>query len=161
MPRAISSGIRDSQRRKNAPAPVFPSIEMRSMRPVPLSWLSSACSPATTCGWSVANDPDPLKPCSSPFQWPARIVRFGFGYTAFRIRIASIITTVPLPLSVAPDAGSHESRCAESTTYSLGFSLPRSSAITFAAGTWPRSDDCASTRSIGPWLRSARRYTSP
>ena len=41
-----------------------------------------------------------------------------------RIRIASSIVIVPVPLSVAPDDPSHESKCDESTTYSSGFSLP-------------------------------------
>ena len=40
------------------------------------------------------------------------------------MRIASIIVIVPVPLSVAPDEPSHESKCAESRTYSFGFSVP-------------------------------------
>ena len=40
------------------------------------------------------------------------------------MRIASIAIIVPVPLSVAPDDPSHESKCAESITYSFGFSDP-------------------------------------
>ena len=40
------------------------------------------------------------------------------------MRIASSIVMVPVPLSVAPLPASHESRCAESITYSFGFSVP-------------------------------------
>ena len=40
------------------------------------------------------------------------------------MRIASIIVIVPVPLSVAPCEPSHESKCAESRTYSFGFSVP-------------------------------------
>jgi hypothetical protein len=39
-----------------------------------------------------------------------RIVRRGFTCSAFRIRMTSIATTVPAPLSVAPVAAIHESR---------------------------------------------------
>jgi hypothetical protein len=64
--------------------------------------------------------------------------------------MASIIVTVPLPLSVAPDAASHESKWAESTTYSFGFSLPRNSAMTLKTGVSPRNCVSAFTRSTGP-----------
>ncbi len=42
--------------------------------------------------------------------------------------MASIMTKVPVPLSVAPVPPSQESKCAESTTYSSGFSVPLISA---------------------------------
>ena len=127
------------------------------MRPVPLSWLNSACSPSTTSGWSAANAREPLSPCSSPLQWPTRIVRFGFGYTAFSIRIASIIMIVPVPLSVAPDAASHESKCAESITYSSGFSAAAISAIVLNTGTSPRKRRLRVDAQHRPLLFSARR----
>src|SRR5262245_64369369 len=56
------------------------------------------------------------RPCSSPVQWPATIVRRGCGYAAASRRMASSITMVPVPLSVAPDAPSHESRSEEHTS---------------------------------------------
>ena len=56
-----------------------PPPPMRTTRPVPLSWLNSAWSPASTSGWSSVNAFEPTSPSSSPVQWPTRIVRFGFG----------------------------------------------------------------------------------
>ena len=78
------------------------------------------------------------------------IVRRGFGNTCFRIRIASIITTVPVPLSVAPDEPSHESKCADSSTYSFGSSLPGIAAMVFATGAVPSDSASACSRSTGP-----------
>jgi hypothetical protein len=37
-------------------------------------------------------------------------VRRGFGYVSFKIRIASSIVIVPVPLSVVPVPACHESR---------------------------------------------------
>ena len=44
--------------------------------------------------------------------------------------MASIIMMVPVPLSVAPEPPSHESKWAESITYSLGSSDPLMDATT-------------------------------
>ena len=61
------------------------------------------------------------------------------GAAAFRRYCASChtvqairpsIVSVPVPLSVAPDELSNESKCAESTTYSFGSCVPLISAIT-------------------------------
>jgi hypothetical protein len=68
---------------------------------------------------------------------------------------------VPVPLSVAPDAPSHESRCALSSTYSSGSSVPGILPTTLNAGTSPRNSAWASMRSRGDWPRSAKRATSP
>ncbi len=107
------------------------------------------------------NAREPLRPCSSPPQWPTMMVRFGWGYTCFSIRIASSMTTVPVPLSVAPEEPSHESKWAESITYSFGFSLPGITAMVLCTGTSPRSLPSAATRITGPWSCSASRQSSP
>ena len=66
------------------------------------------------------------------------------------MRIASSMVMVPVPLSVAPEPPSHESKCAESITYSSGFSEPLISAITLNTGISPRNSDSAVSRTIGP-----------
>ena len=104
---------------------------------------------------------EPFSPCSSPPQCPTRMVRFGRGYTCFRIRIASSIVTVPVPLSVAPEEPSHESKWAESMTYSSGFSVPGMTAIVLNTGTSPRARASDASRITGPWLRAASRQRSP
>ena len=58
------------------------------------------------------------------------MVRRGFRPAALRMRIASIITAEPTPLSVAPVPECHESKCAPIITTSSALSLPGSSAIT-------------------------------
>ena len=73
------------------------------------------------------------------------------------MRIASIAISVPVPLSVAPDEPSHESKCADSITYSSGFSVPLITPIVLNAGCSPSSDASRSRRTIGFWLFSARR----
>ena len=54
------------------------------------------------------------------------------------MRIASMAIMVPVPLSVAPDEPSHESKCAESITYSFGFSDPLIVAMVL---TWTSTGD--------------------
>ena len=72
--------------------------------------------------------------------------------------MASSIVIVPVALSVAPLDASHESRCAESMTYSRAFlPTPRSSASVFETGRSPRNSLSIATRSFGPWLFDARR----
>ena len=75
--------------------------------------------------------------------------------------MASIAIMVPVPLSVAPDEPSHESKCAESITYSFGFSLPLIIAMVLNTGCSPSSCASRSSRTIGFCLFSARRKTSP
>ncbi len=53
--------------------------------------------------------------------------------------MASSMVTVPVPLSVAPDEPSQESKCADSITYSSGFSTPLIVAIVLNTGRSPRS----------------------
>ena len=65
--------------------------------------------------------------------------------------------SVPVPLSVAPDDPSHESKCAERITYSSGFSRPRIVAIVLNAGTSPSRSASASMRTIGFWPCAASR----
>ena len=60
-------------------------------------------------------------------------MRRSFTPDAFRMRIASIITAEPAPLSVAPVPLCHESKCAPSITISSALSVPGSSAITLNA----------------------------
>ena len=77
------------------------------------------------------------------------------------MRIASIIVIVPVPLSVAPCEPSHESKCAESRTYSFGFSVPLIMPSVLYTGTSPSDSASAFTRSCGPWCRSVKRYRRP
>ena len=72
----------------------------------------------------------------------------------FRMRIASIITSVPVPLSVAPLEPSQLSKCALSITYSLFFSPPGIIAITFPTGISPWNQLSAFTRTRGCWPRA-------
>ncbi len=66
------------------------------------------------------------------------------------MRRASIITTVPVALSVAPDEPSHESKWALSMMYSLGRRAPRISAMVLETGTVsPVNSARVSTRSMG------------
>ena len=71
------------------------------------------------------------------------------------------MTMLPVPLSVAPDPPSHESKWAERTTYSSGSSVPRISPITLAVGMSSSIVLSASTRSFGPWSIRASRHTRP
>ena len=89
------------------------------------------------------------------------IVRFGCGYACLRMRIASIIVMVPVPLSVAPCDPSHESKCADSITYSFGFSVPLIMPKVLNTGTSPSDSASALTRSCGDCLRSVRRKSRP
>jgi hypothetical protein len=59
------------------------------------------------------------------------MVRFGCTLQAARIRAASIVTLVPVPLSVQPcEPGPfQESMCPEMMTTSSGFSVPLISAM--------------------------------
>ena len=57
------------------------------------------------------------------------MVRFGWMPIAFSTRTASMATTVPAPLSVAPVPACHESRCAPNITTSPFLSVPGISAI--------------------------------
>ena len=75
--------------------------------------------------------------------------------------MASSMVIVPVPLSVAPDPPSHESKCAESITYSFGNSVPGMVAIVLKTGPSPRNSASASTSMTGFWLLSARRKTRP
>ena len=59
------------------------------------------------------------------------MVRRGLAPTVLRMRIASIMTATPAPLSVAPTDECQLSRCAPSNTISLARSDPGSSATTF------------------------------
>ena len=68
---------------------------------------------------------------------------------------------VPVPLSVAPDPPSHESRCADSTMYSSGFSLPGIVAIVLNSGTSSSHLALASTSRMGFWPCLASRKTKP
>ena len=92
-------------------------------------------------------------------------LRADFGYTARAVETAlgvgAHLTSVPAPLSAPPEPPSHESKCAESTTYSFGFSLPCNSAMVLNTGCSPRIWDSVRTRSVGPWLFSASLKTSP
>jgi hypothetical protein len=99
-------------------------MRMKSIRQVPLSWLKEAWRFVHHLRVVLGERPEPISPCSSAPQWATRMVRRGFGYVSFRIRIASIIMIVPVPLSVAPEPPSHESRCAVRRTYSSGSSVP-------------------------------------
>ena len=89
------------------------------------------------------------------------MVRLGFGYTNFKIRMASIIVSVPVPLSVAPCAASQESKCADSITYSSGFSVPLISAMVLNEGTIPKSFEPVSILIIGLSPDSTKRYKVP
>ena len=129
--------------------------------PVPLSWLNNACRLFTTSGWSSTNARDPFNPCSSLPQCPTKMVRLGFGYIFFKIRMASIITIVPVPLSVAPVAPSHESKWAESITYSLLFSVPFISPMVLKVGTSPNSFDFANTLITGALPDAVSLYNRP
>jgi N-methylhydantoinase B len=53
------------------------------------------------------------------------------------------------------------SKCADSITYSSGRCTPLISAIVLNTGRSPRISDSARSRSVGPWLRSAKRNTRP
>jgi hypothetical protein len=75
--------------------------------------------------------------------------------------MASIITSTPVPLSVAPEAASHESKWALSTTYSSGRRRPRTMATVFMACAAPVYSARASTRSAGPCPLRARRASRP
>jgi hypothetical protein len=77
------------------------------------------------------------------------------------MRMASIITSAPVALSVAPDAPSHESKWALSTTYSSRRRRPRIIATVFMACAAPVYSARASTRSTGPCPFAARRKSSP
>ncbi len=59
-----------------------------------------------------------------------RTVRSSFAFMAFRMRITSIITALPAPLSVAPVPLCHESRCAPTITISSAFDPPGISPVT-------------------------------
>ena len=63
--------------------------------------------------------------------------------------MASSMVSVPVPLSVAPDEPSHESKWADSMTYSSGFSLPGMVAMTLDTGCSPRSSPSRSSRTLG------------
>ena len=65
------------------------------------------------------------------------------------MRIASFAISVPVPLSVAPLEPSHKSKCADSITYSSGFSLPLIIAIVLNAGCSPSSAASRSSVTIG------------
>ena len=71
--------------------------------------------------------------------------------------MTSIIMTVPVPLSVAPDAPSHESKCAESMTYSSGFSVPGIVAMVLNTGCSPSRRASRSSRRRGFAPLSVRR----
>ena len=73
------------------------------------------------------------------------------------MRIASSIVIVPVPLSVAPEPPSQESKWAESITYSLGRALPFISPMTLNTGTSPSACDSALTSMTGACLFSASR----
>ena len=77
------------------------------------------------------------------------------------MRIASIMVSVPVPLSVAPCAPSQESKCAESITYSSGFSVPFISAMVLKEGTMPKSLEAVSILIIGLSPDSTKRYKVP
>ena len=74
--------------------------------------------------------------------------------TAILVRVDS--------LDPAPDEPSHESKWADSMTYSLGRSLPLISAMVLNTGTLsPTNSASAVIRRIGPCPFSVRRYTRP
>src|SRR5262249_60708815 len=128
-----------------------PAAPTRVTPPVPLSWLNPPCSPFTISGWSSENALEPTSPSSSPVQCPATIVRCGCGSTCLRILIASSIVIVPVPLSVAPDEPSHESKCADRSTYSFALAAPGSVATTLYTGCSPSSLPSRLRRSFGCW----------
>ena len=64
-----------------------------------------------------------------------RIVRRGLSPDCAMTRAVSSVAIEPVPLSLAPVARSHESRCAPTITTSPGRSVPRSSATVFHCGT--------------------------
>ena len=88
------------------------------------------------------------------------IVRCGAGYTFRRMRIASIMISVPVPLSVAPDAPSHESKCAERITYSPPRAAPGMVAMVLFAGCVSRNREDATIRTRGRSPAAASRYSS-
>src|SRR5690606_16757454 len=100
-------------------------------------------------GLSRTNERDPFNPCSSLPHNPTKIVRLGLGRTFFKTRATSIIAIVPVPLSVAPEPPSHESRCADRITYSSGNSDPLISAMVLKDGTFPKCLDEVSTLIFG------------
>jgi hypothetical protein len=77
---------------------------MFTTRPVPLSWLNNSLQVGNNFGMVFNKSAGAVNPCSSLPQWPTNMVRFGLGYTFLRMRIASIMVKVPVPLSVAPGA---------------------------------------------------------
>ena len=89
------------------------------------------------------------------------MVRLGFGYTFLRIRAASNMVIVPVPLSVAPVAPSQESKCADRITYSSGNSVPGIVAIVLKVGTLPKSFDSATIFICGLAPCSTIRYNMP
>ena len=93
--------------------------------------------------------------------WTKWINRVGFGYTFLRIRAASSIVIVPVPLSVAPVAPSQESKCAERMMYSFGNSFPGMVAIVLKVGTVPNSLDSATIFIFGFAPCSTMRYNIP
>lgn len=95
----ISEGTCDSHRARLPEASGKPDADISTTRPVPLSWLNSAWRWATMSGWFATKAREPSRPFSSDAQCPTRMVRRGWGAASFRIRIASIIVIVPVPLS--------------------------------------------------------------
>ena len=63
--------------------------------------------------------------------------------------MASIITKVPVPLSVVPCPPSHESKCADKITYSSGFSTPLICASVLNVGTSPKSFEVETILTLG------------
>ena len=67
-----------------------------------------------------------------------------------------------MPLSVAPDAASQESKCAESTTYSSGNSVPGSRAMTLDTGVERNRDSMVhelSSKTIQKWSRISKLWS--
>ena len=75
--------------------------------------------------------------------------------------MASSMVMVPVPLSVAPEPASHESKCADSITYSSGSSLPGIVAIVLNTGPSPRNSASDMTSKTGLCPFSASRNTRP
>ena len=96
----------------------------------------------------------------------------GRAPAAIRMRAASIVTALPVPLSWAPcePGPSQESRCAERITTSSGSSLPRISAIVSKTGIGPSTKQWSRSTSAStgcpaasqPWIssKSVRRIVT-
>jgi len=87
----------------------------------------------------------------------------GASFTSVTVTVIVCTSVrVPVPLSVAPVAPCQLSRWAESRTYSLGSSVPLSSATTSNIGTSAGvACDSAVSLTRGPCLFVARRYRRP